>query len=585
MIEILYNKGNKMRKLALLACLAILLFLAACSSISGDSVGVVNGRRIPYDEFIASYRSHYENFYTENGRAPDIEEKRQLEQQTWLNITKYVILQDYYRRYTITVTHEEVIDSLSTNPPDYIRNSPWFQVNGTFDTSSYLQSLNFDSPRNLRPVRKHYFDNVIPILKLKEKLIDNEFLTRRERENVARVLGGTASIDWLIFDSNRQNIRIADNEIESYYNANLQNYLKEPFYSFSYAKVPARVSEADLAYTMALQDSVMQFLSEESGLESLVNSSFGRREGLSVFDTGYLFIPDLPAELKNQINDLQPGDCSTPLQTPSSIDFYRMEHMTRSMVKFTKLSIPIKARETSITVARRDAENLRQLSASIGFAQACEEMDIEVLRLERLKPGDQWLGDAELEQQFQRVMASSTSGTYLEPLFSPTHSAWIVLYLNEKQTNAPRSLDEVRDEINAILVNNRKTELTIQQARVWLDQNQPIYALPGTDTNIQVLSLSNQSYTDSLNQLNVSNLYYKAVMGYLKRQTPQYFQMGDLILVPLVRSYTVDQDSQTSYQEIRKAFVQNLEPNWFDLWMNERVRIAKVKTVSLKTTE
>ena len=74
-------------------------------------------------------------------------------------------------------------------------------------------------------------------------------------------------------------------------------------------------------------------------------------------------------------------------------------------------------------------------------------------------------------------------------------------------------------------------------------------------------------------------------MGYLKRQTPQYFQMGDLILVPLVRSYTVDQDSQTSYQEIRKAFVQNLEPNWFDLWMNERVRIAKVKTVSLKTTE
>ena len=72
------NKGHKMRKLALLAILALMLLLAACSTITGDSVGVVNGKRIPYDEYIASYRSHYENFYTQNGRPPDLEENLRL---------------------------------------------------------------------------------------------------------------------------------------------------------------------------------------------------------------------------------------------------------------------------------------------------------------------------------------------------------------------------------------------------------------------------------------------------------------------------------------------------------------------------
>lgn len=574
-----------MRKLAFIAALSVYLLLAACSTMSSDTVGVVNGQKIPYDEFIASYRSHYENFYADRGRPPDIEEKRALEQETWLNITKYVILQDYFKRYRISVTHQEVVDSLSANPPNYILNSPWFQVNGSFDQNSYLQSLNFDNPRNLSPVRKHYYDNVIPILKLKEKLIDNELLTRQERENVARVLGGRANIDWLVFDSNLQNIRIADNEIESYYNANLENYLKEPYYSFSYVVVPALVSETDMAYTLALQDSVMQHLREGSSLESIVGSSLGSREGLVLSDTGYLFIPDLQEALKSQLNDLSPGSYSTPIQTPSAIDVYRLEHLTRSMVKFTKLSIPIKARDASISVARRSADNLRQLSSSIGFDQACDEMDLQPTRIQRMIPGDEWLGDPDLEARFLRTMTTTAGDSYLEPLFSPLHSAWIVVHLEEKQNSDPRALSEVRDEISAILINSRKLEITKQQARIWLDLNQPLYPLDPQATNNRVISLRDQAYTDSLDGMDISNIYYEAVMTHIKNQPAQFYNMNDLVLIPLVRSFSAEQSSQIGYPAIRNAYVQNLKPNWFELWMNEKVRTARVKTINIRATE
>ena len=318
-----------MRKLILFAFLALAALITACSINTANSAGVVNGTPIPYSEFMDSYRSHYENFYTENGRPPDTEERKALEQTTWLNITKFIIHKDYYDKYNIKVSHQEVIDTLMANPPDYVRNSPWFKVNNTFDIRAYQQSLNYDSPYNLRPVRKHYYDNVIPIMKLKEKLIDHEFLTRSERRSINQILGARADIDWLIFDSNSQNIRISDLDIEAYYNANLQSYLREPFYTLRYAKIEAIPSETDIAYTEAVRDSIMSLLREGQSFEVITRGDAASRAGITISDMGFLFIPDLDREIKAAVLELAPGAFSVPIQTSESIDVYRMEQITR----------------------------------------------------------------------------------------------------------------------------------------------------------------------------------------------------------------------------------------------------------------
>ena len=70
-----------MRKLILFAFLALAALITACSINTANSAGVVNGTPIPYSEFMDSYRSHYENFYTENGRPPDTEERKALVQE------------------------------------------------------------------------------------------------------------------------------------------------------------------------------------------------------------------------------------------------------------------------------------------------------------------------------------------------------------------------------------------------------------------------------------------------------------------------------------------------------------------------
>lgn len=570
-----------MRKLILFAFLALAVLITACSINTANSAGVVNGTPIPYSEFMDSYRSHYENFYTENGRPPDTEERKALEQTTWLNITKFIILKDYYDKYNIKVSHQEVIDTLMANPPDYVRNSPWFKVNNTFDIRAYQQSLNYDSPYNLRPVRKHYYDNVIPIMKLKEKLIDHEFLTRSERRSINQILGARADIDWLIFDSNSQNIRISDLDIEAYYNANLQSYLREPFYTLRYAKIEAIPSDTDIAYTEAVRDSIMSLLREGQSFEVITRGDAASRAGITISDMGFLFIPDLDREIKAAVLELAPGAFSVPIQTSESIDVYRMEQLTRSMVKLTKLSMPIKAREASITASRRLAQNLKELSTLVGFERACDEMDLPICDVSRVSPESIWLEDEEALSSINTQLESVNRPGILEPVYSRKFSSWIVVDLMQKQAREPKPLAEVRDQINQILIHTQKLDLTKQQARIWLDQSAPAYQLNPGDTRYQLTPMRGQSINDPVSGLDLHLLYYKALRAQQRKESPAFYILDDLIVIPIVRRVEYPRSYNADPVIMRRLYVESLSEDWFNNWINQKVAAARVRIIPM----
>jgi hypothetical protein len=528
-----------------------------------------------------SYRSHYENFYTENGRPPDTEERKALEQTTWLNITKFIILKDYYDKYNIKVSHQEVIDTLMANPPDYVRNSPWFKVNNTFDIRAYQQSLNYDSPYNLRPVRKHYYDNVIPIMKLKEKLIDHEFLTRSERRSINQILGARADIDWLIFDSNSQNIRISDLDIEAYYNANLQSYLREPFYTLRYAKIEAIPSDTDIAYTEAVRDSIMSLLREGQSFEVITRGDAASRAGITISDMGFLFIPDLDREIKAAVLELAPGAFSVPIQTSESIDVYRMEQLTRSMVKLTKLSMPIKAREASITASRRLAQNLKELTTLVGFERACDEMDLPICDVSRVSPESIWLEDEEALSSINTQLESVNRPGILEPVYSRKFSSWIVVDLMQKQAREPKPLAEVRDQINQILIHTQKLDLTKQQARIWLDQSAPAYQLNPGDTRYQLTPMRGQSINDPVSGLDLHLLYYKALRAQQRKESPAFYILDDLIVIPIVRRVEYPRSYNADPVIMRRLYVESLSEDWFNNWINQKVAAARVRIIPM----
>ncbi len=99
-----------------LLTLLLLLALSSCALQTANAAGRVNGTIIKTLDFNAAHRGHFENFMFENGRVPDSEEKKEIHRLTWRNITIHVILKDQFKKYNISASESETLDTLMTNP-------------------------------------------------------------------------------------------------------------------------------------------------------------------------------------------------------------------------------------------------------------------------------------------------------------------------------------------------------------------------------------------------------------------------------------------------------------------------------------
>ena len=159
----------------------ILLVLTGCSIQKGNNAGRINGTNIKELDFMNSLRGHFTGFILEKDRTPDDNEKKELYTQTWRDITIHVILKDYFKKYNIQVTPQEVTDTLLNNIPPSIMKAPIFITDGKFDRTKYVQTLLSESTKQLDWLRKYYYEYYIPLAKLKQELQEEEIVSTSGR--------------------------------------------------------------------------------------------------------------------------------------------------------------------------------------------------------------------------------------------------------------------------------------------------------------------------------------------------------------------------------------------------------------------
>lgn len=559
---------------------AILLLISACQVNNGPVAGVINGRSITYSEYMNSFRTEYENFYTLERRAPNPDEKKQIGSLTWLYKTKYVILQDYYKKYAISVTHQEVIDTLSKNPPAYILNSPKFKIDGKFDQTSYLQSLNFDSPQNLKPVRKKYYDDIIPITKLKTKLINNEFLTKPVMKKIGQIIQGSADIDWVIFDASTADLRLNDSYIEEYYTAHPEKYMQDAKLSLQYTLIPASPSETDLILSKAIADSLYESALSGASLEDIANTDTSKDRRIRLSETGFLFIPDLTPEMKAAIYNREAGEILAPINASEGYEIYRVDSVTRSMIKLSRLLIPHSPGDHSINLAEKKARNLIELAGLLGMEKACQEMDYTLCFEENIQPDAQITDDPALDKQLFTAIDKASEGKILPPVFSYQLSSWVVARVAEKTTRSPRPLSVVREQVRKDLIADKKIEFVNQKAKVWLDGFDPAITLESTQ-DYRVVSSKGFNIKGRIDGKDFSDVYYKAMLAHLNKEKPSLYPLDELYVIPIIRHTYLPAKPNADKTTIRNLYTRNLDADWFEKWMDQQVKKAKTKFFTL----
>ena len=122
----------------------MLVDLSGLTSTTGlprnSDVGEVNGTSIDLRTYQAMVQQAVENRQRQ-GVALDAEQLEQVRNEVWEQIIQQRILETEYERHAITVSNDEVVDAIRSNPPTEILSQPEFQTDSQFDMQKYQRWL------------------------------------------------------------------------------------------------------------------------------------------------------------------------------------------------------------------------------------------------------------------------------------------------------------------------------------------------------------------------------------------------------------------------------------------------------------
>ncbi|MDY0151043.1 MAG: peptidylprolyl isomerase [Candidatus Cloacimonas sp.] len=559
-----------MNKLLCLSLAIVTLLLFSCAVNEPASAGSVNGKSISKDDFYSSYRGHYTMFSYQNGRIPDNNEKQSIFSETWVNITRSLILRNYYQKYKISTTMREVIDTLSTSIPQHVKVSQAFAKNGKFDKNLYLQSLLTDRPENMSALRKQYQEYLIPNQKLQAKLIERELISKQEAAQIGKILASKADITLNVFSATGLDESISDNEISAYYQAYLPKYRLKPYTRFAYCTVPVIPDEEDYLQSKIIADSIYTQLNSGATAEEIIHARADKTGMLSLIDHGYQKSADIPAEIQNQFLNIVDGTCTSPQREDKGWIIYQKVQSTKTLTLYRSIRIQSLPRSSSLAEPETTAKRIMDLAMSIGLKNAAEEFGVSYLETQRLDPDSLAFEVRDVVGMLNKKLKAATAGSIFEPMYSADLAAWLVIEVIENQTKLYQSLDEVRSAIHTELSGERLKDMNKLSAREWIAN--PNKQAPN---NMQVVAMKNVNAYSSWENQPLTNYYYQALKAHLANTPPPIIELEGKLVVPVSSNQQFSKD-KVSAAQIRDTYIKTLPPDWFNQWLDTQVKHAKV---------
>ena len=562
----------------ILLLIAISLILVSCSGPKpgGNNAGSINGTRIPYADFVDAYKGHIENFQGRTERAPNAEERTKLFNSTWQDITKHVILKEQFQHHNIKVTAKEAIDSLFVTIPPYLKNEPTLMIDGKFDQDLYYQSVHYDSPVNMSLVRRNYYMLYVPIQKLKQKLIDEKLSKSKLTKELSEIVVSKADFELLVFDPAQMNPVISDAEIKTYYQKNRERFALEPIYGVSYISLPVNPAEADREYTVAVTDSIYYELGLGKSFETVI---FERQEslpGLSIANPGFVRVENVEQDLLDVLEYLPDNGYSKPMAVGRGFTIYQKLQRTKSMIDYRALQIPPILVPATINAQYNQAESALNLARKIGIQAAANELELPVEAHSEITLSDIWHKDLAIPEQVNAQLMTHKKGDFIKPLYSTLTGSWLVLQFTENQVNRVRPLADVKSIIIPELTDSRRLTLAEQRAHEWLSQN-PGLKTTGESGQYLLKQYNKGGINSEYAGQSLDLAYLSAIQRHLNNEKPQPSKLGDYQIILIPRAYYADKRGKADPHVLKDLYVRQSDPNWFNIWLDERVRNADVK--------
>lgn len=433
---------------------------------SPTRLGSVNGAEISIDEYQRQYRLLYEQAQQQ---APDgalsAEQQSQLEEEAWEAVVDFALLQREATRRDLSVTDTELIEFIRSNPPRDIINLPAFQTDGQFDLEKYRRAL---ADPALAPTWAEYEAQLrvnLPLQKLQEQVVAGVNVTDAELLEMYRSQNERARIQYLFLDPDRlvgdEEVSVTDDEVRQAYEANREQYYRDPSARIRYVSFQPLVSAADsarvksqadsLARVAALPDADFPALARAESDDALTRDNGG--------ELGWFSPTSMAPAFQRAVESLEKGQVSPAVLTEFGYHIIKLEDRLDengdTRLRARHILLQIEASPSARDAAREAAQAFAQDASADGadFSAVAAEHDVEPIRSPLFEDGlvIPGLGPARELAEFAFANDPGAVSGVLEH-----NRAFYVLRVDDRYPAGYVALEQVAESLRADLIDEKK---------------------------------------------------------------------------------------------------------------------------------
>ncbi len=439
----------------------------------GDTVGIIDGKKISYQYFDSLLRNAYRRAKDAGEADP---ETGKLVRETWDGLLSDILISEQVELLEINASDREVDFVNRAQPAAWVRGYQRFQTDGKFDLAKYTNFL--DDPSTYTSaqgkqfvltaeaearqtlLRQKLWGLVASSVRVTGPEVRQAYVDDHEKVTVAYAgLEAAAIPDSLV--------AVSDADVQAYHDAHGEEFHQNTAVRTSFVGFTKSPSHQDSA---EVETEVRKILAEVRGGEDFGQlartysddpGSAQRGGDIGFFGRGQMVKP-----FEEQAFALEPGQVSEPFRSRFGWHIVRVDSVKGDgdglQVRARHILVRVEAGRNTIDSLRMEAEEFLDLAQDIGFDAAAAGKGYTPSNTGFIPAGGFFPLLGNRTSGLVRAFLESSEGA-VSPVYE-TEQGIYIFALREKRPAGPLPLEEVRSRILAELRIQKKVDRAAEQA-------------------------------------------------------------------------------------------------------------------------
>ena len=491
------------------------------------AIGVVNGQKIPPDEFSRAVSARLEQI-RDSGRDLTDRDFEQARNQIWDDYIRDILIYQSIDELNITASDVEVLYYLQNIPPTFLVSDPAFQTDGQFDQEKYDQAINNPVGNEWAQIEQFMKSTYLPNIKLQEMINADVMVTEADvwSNYIKQYVNYT--IDGIHVTTNSVQDDVSDpteDELFEEYTRRIDDFKREEMRTLEVASWEKKPSVEDTNRVLSNCSDIINQLNTGSDFGELANihtedpgnqvsPDSGRGGNLGWFSRGQMVKPFEDAAFAASA-----GDIIGPVLSRFGYHIIKVndQRITDDKEELNASHILLKINMGPNT---RDAlkrkSTLFSYDASdptIGFAAAVDSHQVDTKTASNITVGSSALRIFGPFRNAVRFAYENQLDDVSDPLENDRY--FIVARLDSILLEGTHSFEEVEGQIKNSMNQDRRlvaTKVLAEQLLDQFDQGATFQEIKDNNDNVDLVSGDTKLLTRSFNSFGRSNFLVGALL-------------------------------------------------------------------------